>query len=141
MKANIRTGNIIGGFASGLHGVANGSRHLWRVRWVFLLLVCLGSLAGAPATQTTYSLPPPLRSVTLTISRVSGDANGRLVVSMDAAGDLPGALTLIIDRASNNTIRGGHWALVVAHAQYSGELEEDGDAPNMTLVNQGTLWG
>ncbi len=111
------------------------------LRWLLLLLFCLTGLTGAPAARNPNSAAPVRREVILSISRVSLDGNGRLVVSMDAAGDLPGAMTFIIDRNANNTIRGGQWALVVAHAEYSGELEEDGDAPNMTLVNQGTLWG
>jgi hypothetical protein len=81
------------------------------------------------------------RSVTLSVARVSVDANNRLVVSMEACGDLLGELTLMIDRNSDNTIRGGDWALVVGHAEYSGTPDADGDQPGVKLVRRGTLWG
>ncbi|HWP52723.1 MAG TPA: hypothetical protein VN476_01250, partial [Pyrinomonadaceae bacterium] len=58
------------------------------------------------------------RSVSLSVARVSIDANNRLVVSMDASGDLPGEMTFMIDRNADNTIRGGDWALVVALALF-----------------------
>lgn len=81
------------------------------------------------------------RSISLNVARVSIDANNRLVVSMDASGDLPGEITFMIDRNADNTIRGGDWALVVARAEYTGPTDEEGDQPGMVLVRRGTLWG
>jgi hypothetical protein len=98
--------------------------------------------SAQPIRNSSNPPDPTIHTVTLKVARVSTDANHRLVVSMDAGGDLPGELTLMIDRNPDNTIRGGDWALVVAHAEYSGVAGDgDGDQPGMILVRRGTVWG
>jgi hypothetical protein len=110
--------------------------------------------AGGPAARATLkydaaALTPAASSpsgdynVGLSAATVSADEHDRLIVVMDAKGDLPGALTLRLERdASGSTVTGGEWALVVA---YTEEIqlspgEGDGDAGE-SLVQKGTLKG
>jgi hypothetical protein len=98
---------------------------------------------GAAALTPAAPSPSGDYNVSLSGATVSADELDRLIVVMDAKGDLPGALTLRLERdASGSTVTGGEWALVVA---YTEEIqlspgEGDGDAGE-SLVQKGTLKG
>jgi hypothetical protein len=98
----------------------------------------------------TFVIPKALRdaptahNVDLSTAQVSTGDNGRLVVSMDAKGDLPGSFTLTLDRSPDGkTITGGYWALVVSHTKLipMAPGEGDGDGYNEVLEQIGTLSG
>ena len=76
------------------------------------------------------------------------DSQGRLVITMQANGDLPGVLTLVVETNPDGTIRSGEWALNVS---YTAPLHPDA-APNPSssdpdsgqgeqLIQRGTLTG
>src|SRR5207253_3636843 len=81
----------------------------------------------------------------LSRARVSYVETNRLVITMDAVGDLPGALTLMIDRdGSGRAIIGGDWALVVAEIPPpDNHLDNDNDhgGPSDQPIQKGTLSG
>jgi hypothetical protein len=60
--------------------------------------------------------------MTLHGGRVS-DSGGRLVITLDARGDLRGLVTLNLSVAADGTITRGDWALVVSHLE---DLNPDG---------------
>jgi hypothetical protein len=100
------------------------------------LLKNVGASALTQSPSTTYN-------INLSKATVSATDDNRIIVVMDAKGDLPGALTLRLERdAAGSIVTGGEWALVVA---YTEEIqlspgEGDGD-PGEGLVQKGTLKG
>lgn len=97
----------------------------------------------APAAYDP-STPPGTYNVTLSRAQVSPTDNHRIIVVMDAAGDLRGALTLGLDRnGEDGAVTGGEWALVVAYTEET-QHEPEGDGGedhSETLVQKGTLKG
>jgi hypothetical protein len=89
--------------------------------------------------------------ITLRNAQVSQEPPNRIVLNTRAGGDLPGALTLVIDRNSaDNSITGGEWALVVsyiedvpggAHSNSSGHSDHAEEADGELLIQKGTLKG
>ena len=83
----------------------------------------------------------------LSRARVSYVENNRLVITMDAVGDLPGALTLMIDRdGSGRAVIGGDWALVVAEIPPPDNHQDNGNdpdhgGPSDQPIQKGTLSG
>jgi hypothetical protein len=67
--------------------------------------------------------------MTLTGARVS-DSAGRLVIAMNARGDLRGLVTLTLSVGPDGTITSGDWALVVSHLE---DLNPDG---TVAVVNE-----
>jgi len=86
-------------------------------------------------------------SGSLSRARVSYVENNRVVITMDAVGDLPGALTLMIDRdGSGRAIIGGDWALVVAEIPPPDNHQDNGNdpdhgGPSDQPIQKGTLSG
>lgn len=88
--------------------------------------------------------------VTLAQASVSPAAGGTYTVTMEAAGNLRGLLTLRLKQEADGTAR-GEWALLLAHVQdlnpdgtpadHSHESEEPGHAEHIALVNRGTIGG
>jgi len=91
------------------------------------------------------------RHVTLSQAQVWQEAPNRIVLNTRADGDLPGALTLVIDRNSaDNSITGGEWALAVsyiedvpatAHSKSSGHADHIKEPDGELLIQKGTLKG
>jgi hypothetical protein len=116
-------------------------------------------LIGA-ASLTSRASEPQLHDVVLTAARVSTVDAGRLVITMDASGDLRGLVTLKLDVDAQGSITGGDWALVSSYVEdlnpdgtvatpeehpeeHPGE-PEDPNAPHeehIRLVDNGTLGG
>ena len=94
-----------------------------------------------PAETSTATVHSGL----LSRARVSYVENNRLVITMDAVGDLPGALTLMIDRdGSGRTVIGGDWALVVAEIPPPDNHQGNGNdhgGPSDQPIQKGTLSG
>jgi hypothetical protein len=90
-------------------------------RFRFLVGVCTALLASL-TTASAQTPAPATHLTTLTRARVSTLAEGRIVVSMDAEGDLPGSMTVTLspDGAGGYT---GQWAHVVAFLE---DLNADG---------------
>lgn len=103
-----------------------------RLLWSFL----------AQTNQTAVT-----HSVSLSGFQVSHIADNRIVVTMRAEGDLPGSLTLVLDReGAGGNIVSGEWALVVSYIQdvAAGQIHaenEDGEHGGEILVRKGTLKG
>jgi hypothetical protein len=68
-----------------------------------LMLAASAARAAAQQTPTTYN-------ITLAIASQFQDDQGRYVVTMQAAGDLPGVLTLALATAPDGTVTSGEWA-------------------------------
>ena len=89
--------------------------------------------------------------ITLRNAQVSQEPPNRIVLNTRAGGDLPGALTLVIDRnRADNRIAGGEWALVVsyiedvpatAHSKSSGHADHTREPDGELLIQKGTLKG
>jgi hypothetical protein len=73
----------------------------------------------------------------LAIAQQSVDSNGHTVVVMQAAGDLPGVLTLVLSTSANGTITGGEWAMNVS---YTAPLHP-GAAPDPTSADPDSAVG
>src|SRR5437867_2072969 len=90
------------------------------------------------------------RNIDLHQAKVSVVSGSRVVVSMEASGDLRGLLTLTIDRDNNGHLS-GEWALVVRYVQdvdASGnpikpDFDESQGEPQerIQLIDKGTLSG
>jgi hypothetical protein len=99
---------------------------------VLLARVGFAAAPAPPAIRATAAAHDEttqgtVRNVTLSRPTVSLVDDNRVVVVMDAGGDLRGALTLGIDRdASGTGVTGGEWALVVAYTEVT--AHDDGDA-------------
>jgi hypothetical protein len=76
-----------------------------------LALAAMLGLAATGHAQTTQTA----HSITLTQPKTSQVTPSRTVITMEAAGDLRGLLTLTIDRTADGV--SGEWALVVKHLQ------------------------
>jgi len=82
--------------------------------------------AALAVTAGAHEGPPRVSSTLLSHPRVSELPDGRVVISMAARGDLPGQLTLTLERAADpGTISGGEWALVVTRVIDDGD-DDDG---------------
>jgi hypothetical protein len=91
-------------------------------------------------------------TITLTQASVSAAGNGAYTVTMEAAGNLRGLLTLKLNRRSDGTAF-GQWALLVAYVQdlnpdgtpHEHSESQDHEDPNhqehIALVNRGTMGG
>ena len=92
------------------------------------LLVCLGLFLSVGAYERqTYNL-------TLAHPETSTDADGRLVVTMMAKGDLGGVVTLALQRNAAGTVTGGEWALMVSYTEV---IPVDPNAPPHTHGEEG----
>jgi len=56
-------------------------------------------------------------NVTLSHAETSTDARGRTIVTMATRGDLPGTLTLAVERTADGAVIGGEWALNVSYTE------------------------
>lgn len=113
-------------------------KHLTFALAVISLVGLLGS-ALARTSQTSQS-----HNISLSDAQVSQVTNKRIIVTMRADGDLPGALTLALDLdGGDNRIVGGEWALVVSYIQdvNNGQTSRDGDSGGEILIQKGTLKG
>jgi hypothetical protein len=109
----------------------------------------LVSLATLTLGTAAYAADAETRNVVLAGARVSNVSAARVVVTMEASGDLRGLLTLTLDRVDGHLA--GEWALVVRYLQ---DFDDDGNptAPDFDhsdgephehfqLVDKGTLSG
>jgi hypothetical protein len=71
-------------------------------------------LLSSPGIAQTRT--PRAYLVTLTTPRITSDANGHVVASMEAQGDLRGMITLELDPDGAGAMK-GKWAFVVAYVQ------------------------
>ena len=92
------------------------------VRFRTCAFVCLAMAACLAPRAWAQGLGPAGHDGMLTQARVSTLADGRLVVSMTAAGDLPGLMTLTLDPDGAGRYT-GQWAHTVAFLQ---DLNADG---------------
>jgi hypothetical protein len=79
-------------------------------------VVAAAGQAPVPVTHTSELSQPKIDVL----------ADGRVAVTMDAAGDLAGSITLMLTPNGDGTF-GGEWAMTVAHADISDP--EPGDEP------------
>jgi len=106
--------------------------------------LCLSALIGPLEAHETHEI------ISLTQAKVSALAGGRYSVTLEAAGDMRGILTLTLHRLPDGTAR-GEWALVVAHVQ---DLNPDGTPvehvhhdeegehqERIALIHRGTIGG
>lgn len=77
---------------------------------VAVMALGLSALLHAQAITTT-------RQMTLTNGQVSQIAPGKVVVTLEAKGDLRGLVTLTVNTAGNEIV-GGEWAFVVRYVEY-----------------------
>jgi hypothetical protein len=124
------------------------------MRRLFVLTVVLTLSISAGLTWHAIAQGPATYNLALSRADASTDAKGRLVVTMVARGDLPGTLTLALDRAADGTVTGGEWALMVSYTAVTsaaGELSvgepegelaaETGADDSEALVQKGALKG
>jgi len=110
----------------------------------------MGILIGVALPSAASAQSPSQATYTLTLSHAeeSLDPSGRTVLTMMAAGDLQGALTVKLDRAADGTVTGGEWALTVSYTEIvtpppagggggGGTVEDPGEI----LVQKGVLKG
>jgi hypothetical protein len=103
------------------------------------MTVCLCvsvALLVTAAAASAQALAPNGHLGMLTDARVSTLASGRIVVSMEAGGDLPGLMTITLDKDAGGAYV-GQWALVVAFVE---DLNPDGTvATTRPEVNEDPL--
>lgn len=104
------------------------------------------SIRNSVRTLLRSSEPPAVHSIPLSTAQVSMLDDNRVVVLMDAKGELPGSLTLTVERDSTGTtVVGGSWVLVVSYTEFTplGHPDPDGagEAQSERLVQKGTLSG
>lgn len=95
------------------------------IRATLIAIGMCGLASASPASQAAPQSTAPAavgHQVTLTAARVSTLADGRIVISMNAAGDLRGLMTLTLDPNGAGSYT-GRWALVVGFLQ---DLNPDG---------------
>lgn len=86
--------------------------------------------ANGGSSPAQINQPAVTHHVSLSKAQVSQVENNRIIVTMRAEGDLPGALTLVIDQNdTDHTIVGGDWALVIPGGQdvNAGQAHEDSE--------------
>jgi hypothetical protein len=86
-------------------------RPLGRILFAVTLAAALFNEGGRLSAQTRT---PQLHAGTLAQPRVTRDANGRVVISMEARGDLRRLITFELDPTGDGSTYAGKWALVVA---------------------------
>jgi len=85
----------------------------WALRYalcVAAVLMVVTAFSGSAAAQS-----PTAYNVTLGLANQTQDSQGRTVITMVAAGDLPGVLTLVLSTSPDGTVTGGEWALNVSY--------------------------
>ena len=103
------------------------------------LILCLAIVrtVGARSPQQTYN-------VTLSHAEVSLDEQGRTVMTMMAAGDLSGVITVAAVRDAQGAVTTGEWALNVSYTESvpvePGEPTSDPDGGER-LVQKGAIKG
>ena len=80
---------------------------------VFVVVTLLSNATPAIAQTRT----PQSYAVTLTTPRITTDANGHVVASLEAQGDLRGMITFELDPDGAAGAMTGKWAFVVAYVQ------------------------
>ena len=114
---------------------------------VSVMVVGLSALLYAQGVPTT-------RQMTLTNGQVSESGPGKVVVTLEAKGDLRGLVTFTVD-TSGNEITGGEWAFVVRYVEYldhhgqpipegqeeSVHNESEPHAERPRFIDKGTLAG
>ncbi len=118
-----------------------------RLRCLGIRVLAAGFIALIPAAASAAD--PQIHNVALRGARVSVVSPTRVVVSMEAQGDLRGELTLTLDAADGHLA--GEWALVVRYLQdvdANGlpaipDFDETNGEPkeHFVLVDKGTLSG
>ena len=112
---------------------------IWiRVACALVIVSLSGTFRGARAQS------PATYNVSLSHAEISVDDSGRTVVTMMAAGDLRGALTVRLERAADGAIAGGEWAFTVSYTEIAASVPPpDGgeDDPGEMLVQKGVLKG
>jgi hypothetical protein len=83
---------------------------------VYLFLSTLTLFAGA-APMSAQTRTPAAYAGTLIAPRITTDANGHVVASMEMQGDLRGLITFELDPDGDSGALRGKWALVVAYEQ------------------------
>jgi hypothetical protein len=92
---------------------------------------CVSILAAAFSAPLVAQQPAPTdHHITLTNAQVSALAGGKVVVTMEAEGDLRGLVTFTLETAGSQ-ITGGEWAFVARYVEY---LDEDGHV--LTLAEE-----
>jgi hypothetical protein len=79
-----------------------------------VLPTCAALLAGCIVPATAQQQSPASYNDNLGLASQGHDDQGRLVITMQANGDLPGVLTLVVSTNPDGTIRSGEWALNVS---------------------------
>lgn len=79
-----------------------------------ILPTCAALLVGCIVPAAAQQSPTSY-SDNLGLASQSHDEQGRLVITMQTNGDLPGVLTLVVSTNPDGTIRGGEWALNVSY--------------------------
>ena len=96
-----------------------------------LLTLAVAALATTTATRgqaDDTASTPQIHDMTLRGARVSESA-GRVVVTLDARGDLRGLVTLTLTVSPDGTVTRGDWALVASHIE---DLNPDGSVAART---------
>lgn len=115
------------------------------------LAACVLAITLAAYSQTRAQAQSTY-NVTLSRAEASTDAHGRTIVTMTTRGDLPGTMTLAIERRADGTVTGGEWALNVSYTQLTapdGHVEaadiaggDDETVPHAeALVQKGVIKG
>lgn len=102
--------------------------------------------AAVKALRLTSSPRASSHNINLSTAQISLGENGKVIVAMDATGDLRGSFTLTIERGSGGmTVVGGYWAMIESYTDLTPlghpDADGDGEAVNETLIQKGTLSG
>ncbi len=108
---------------------------------VAVLFLCLAAVWNTRAQAlTTYN-------VTLSHPEATTDSAGRVVVTLMAAGDLTGVVTVALERNAAGTVTGGEWAMNVSYVETvpvdpATPVDPNGDNDGgERLVQKGTIKG
>jgi hypothetical protein len=99
----------------------------------------LATIVIASALANAQS--PSTYNINLSLAEQSQDDQGRTVVTMISKGDLPGVLTLALSMASDGTVTGGEWSLVVSYTDIVNPQGQTEEEKGETLIQKGVLSG
>ena len=106
-----------------------------------LVAVCAFALAALSPRVLPAQSQPTTHNLTLSNLAQSIDKTGRVVVTAQVTGDLPGTFTLALAMDGNGHVTGGEWALNVSYIEL-GPPASDGDGdPSESLVQRGVVKG
>ena len=122
--------------------------------WTRSLRALRSALPGCAALLAIGILPaaaqqgPAAYNDNLGLASQYYDNDGRLVITLQAKGDLPGVLTIVVLTNADGTIRSGEWALNVSYtaplhpnAPPDPNSSDPDSAQGEQLVQRGTLTG